>query len=202
MNSSTTGLLTAVQQLIFVGQLIMNLFFIDQVDSEIGRILLVSDGESLCAVDFAEFETRMMNTLHKRFDVVQILEKKNPQGFSEALRGYFAGRLKSLDNLSVNPGGTPFQQQVWYILRTIPPGTVITYAELAQRVGKPKAYRAVGMANRQNPIAIVLPCHRVIGSNDQLTGYAGGLSRKQWLLQHEGVKTLNHPKQMELLSHL
>ena len=82
----------------------------------------------------------------------------------------------------------PFQTSVWRALRRIKDGTTISYAELASRIGKPKAVRAAGLANGQNPISIVVPCHRVIGSDGSLTGYGGGLSRKQWLLAHEGVR--------------
>ncbi|MDX2230498.1 MAG: methylated-DNA--[protein]-cysteine S-methyltransferase [Leptolyngbyaceae cyanobacterium bins.349] len=165
----------------------MKTLFLDDVASELGRIVLVTDGVALCALDFAEAQTRMMTGLEKRFGAVQWVSQADPQGFSGCLRAYLAGELTHLQTLPVNPGGTPFQQQVWLTLRSIPVGTVITYADLAQRVGKPTAYRAVGMANGQNPIAIALPCHRVIGSNRQLTGYSGGLARKRWLLQHEGV---------------
>ncbi|WP_277876371.1 methylated-DNA--[protein]-cysteine S-methyltransferase [Anabaena azotica] len=87
----------------------------------------------------------------------------------------------------VDTGGTPFQQQVWLALLTIPWGTTISYGQLAAKVNKPTASRAVGLANSLNPIAIVLPCHRVIGANNLLTGYAGGLERKRWLLNHERV---------------
>src|SRR4029079_5446383 len=90
-----------------------------------------------------------------------------------------------------NPGGTPFQQQVWTALRAIPAGTVLTYGELATQLGKQTAYRAVGMNNALNPIAIVVPCHRLVGANGTLTGYAGGLERKRWLLLHEGVRVTN-----------
>jgi len=160
---------------------------IDRINCELGQILLISDGHALCALDFAGYESRMMPLLEKRFGSIRLVETLNPQGFSDCLRSYLTGNLQSLDDIPVNTGGTPFQQQVWSALRTIPPGTVITYADLAQRVGKPTAYRAVGMANGQNPVAIALPCHRVIGANAKLTGYAGGLERKRWLLKHEGV---------------
>jgi methylated-DNA-[protein]-cysteine S-methyltransferase len=165
----------------------MNLL-IDRVESEIGVILVVSDGEALCALDFQDCETRLLQLLEKRYGTIQIIEQANPQGFSDRLRGYLAGNVASLDPIPVNPGGTVFQQQVWFALRSIPPGTVLTYGELAQRLGKPTACRAVGMANSQNPVAIALPCHRVIGANGKLTGYAGGLQRKYWLLKHEGLK--------------
>jgi len=165
----------------------MTELFIDKIDSEIGPILIVSDGEKLCALDFAEYRSRMMALLQKRFKSIQLIEKSNPQGFSDRLQSYLAGNLNSLDEIPVSTGGTPFQQQVWFALRSIPTGTVATYGELAQMVNRPTAYRAVGMTNSLNPVAIVLPCHRVIGANANLTGYAGGLERKRWLLQHEGV---------------
>ncbi len=160
---------------------------IDRVDFELGQFLLVADGETLCALDFADYESRMITLLKKRYSTVRLVETANPNGFSDRLRSYLAGDLHSLDNIPVATGGTPFQQQVWLALRSIPSGTVTTYGELAVRLGNPKAVRAVGMANSQNPVAIALPCHRVVGANQRLTGYAGGLERKRWLLRHEGV---------------
>lgn len=165
----------------------MTTLLIDKIDSEIGEILVVSDGESLTSLDFSGYEPRMMKLLEKRYGSVNLIEKKNPQGFSDRIRAYLNGDYNSLDDIPVKTGGTPFQQQVWLALRTIPLGTVISYGELAAKLGKPTAYRAVGMTNSLNPVAIVLPCHRVIGTKASLTGYAGGLERKHWLLQHEGV---------------
>ncbi len=177
--------------------------YIDRLPSAIGDILLVSDGASLCALDFADYEARLRTLLKKRFAAVTLIPCTNPQGFSDRLRAYLAGDLHSLDQVPVNPGGTPFQQQVWLGLRQIPAGTVASYAELAAKVGKPMAYRAVGMANSLNPVAIALPCHRVVGARGQLTGYAGGLARKRWLLRHEGVNlasgdVLSPPGQLSL----
>lgn len=165
--------------------------WIDTLPSAIGDILLVSDGVSLCALDFADYETRLLTLLNKRFAAVTLEPCANPQGFSDRLRAYLAGDLHSFDTVPVNPGGTAFQRQVWIALRQIPAGTVATYGELAAKLGKPTAYRAVGMANSLNPVAIAQPCHRVVGTNGQLTGYAGGLERKQWLLHHEGVDLAN-----------
>jgi methylated-DNA-[protein]-cysteine S-methyltransferase len=107
------------------------------------------------------------------------------------VRAYLGGDLRALDDVAVNAGGTPFQARVWNELRRIPAGTTITYGELARRLGQPSANRAVGHANSLNPVAIVVPCHRVIGADATLTGYAGGLDRKRWLLQHEGVALPN-----------
>jgi methylated-DNA-[protein]-cysteine S-methyltransferase len=103
------------------------------------------------------------------------------------MRRYFKGEIGVLKDLPVATAGTPFQTTVWKALRRIKSGTTISYAELARRIDKPRAVRAAGLANGQNPISIVVPCHRVIGSDGSLTGYGGGLSRKQWLLAHEGV---------------
>ncbi|UBF29237.1 methylated-DNA--[protein]-cysteine S-methyltransferase [Kovacikia minuta CCNUW1] len=165
----------------------MTELLIDRVDSAIGQIFVVSDGKKLCALDFADYKARMLSLLEKRYRSFRLTEAANPQGFSDRLRAYLAGDLTSLDEIPVSTGGTPFQQQVWFTLRSIPVGTVATYGNLAEKIGKPKAYRAVGMTNALNPVAIVLPCHRVIGANANLTGYAGGLERKKWLLHHEGV---------------
>jgi methylated-DNA-[protein]-cysteine S-methyltransferase len=160
---------------------------IDRIPSPIGMMVLISDGNSLCSLDFADFEVRMLRLLHNRYPSFELVETINPLGFSTKIRAYLGGDFTSLDHIPVNIGGTEFQQQVWQMLQTIPFGTTISYGELATKIGKPTAARAVGMANSLNPVAIVVPCHRVIGAKAKLTGYAGGLDRKQWLLQHEGV---------------
>ena len=100
------------------------------------------------------------------------------------LRAYFAGELSQFV-LELAPRGTPFQQRVWEALRLIPYGSTTTYGKLAEALGDPRATRAVGLANGRNPISIVIPCHRVIGADGSLTGYGGGMPRKQWLLAHE-----------------
>jgi methylated-DNA-[protein]-cysteine S-methyltransferase len=111
-----------------------------------------------------------------------------PSGIAENLRAYFEGDLDVLDRVPVRfVRGTPFQREVWDALRTIPLGETISYAELARRVGRPGAYRAVGSANGQNPVGVVVPCHRVIAADGTLGGYGGGLDRKRWLLAHEGA---------------
>jgi methylated-DNA-[protein]-cysteine S-methyltransferase len=111
-----------------------------------------------------------------------------PSGIAENLRAYFEGDLDALDRVPVRfVRGTAFQREVWDALRTIPLGETISYAELARRVGRPGAYRAVGSANGQNPVGVVVPCHRVIAADGTLGGYGGGLDRKRWLLAHEGA---------------
>jgi methylated-DNA-[protein]-cysteine S-methyltransferase len=98
---------------------------------------------------------------------------------------YFRGELRAIDGLRVETRGTPFQRAVWTALREIPCGTTVSYSDLARRIERPSAVRAVGLANGANPVAIVVPCHRVVGAGGALTGYGGGLSRKRWLLAHE-----------------
>src|SRR6185436_19485170 len=116
-------------------------------------------------------------------------EEQRDEALLREVRGqvhaYFAGELQTFD-IPLRTSGTPFQQLVWQHLRNIEFGTTISYGELARRIGRPSASRAVGAANGKNPISIVIPCHRVIGANGSLTGYGGGLDRKRWLLNHEG----------------
>ena len=103
---------------------------------------------------------------------------------SQQLTDYFSGNRESFD-LKLNPGGTDFQKKVWQKLQDIPFGKTLSYLELSKQLGDPKAIRAVASANGKNPLWVIIPCHRVIGSDGSLTGYAGGLRRKQWLLEHE-----------------
>lgn len=164
----------------------MNLLM-DSIESQIGTILIVSDGENLCALDFEDCRDRMKALLRKRYGNFSLCPADDPQGLSSRVRTYFAGSYGALDEIPVSTGGTAFQRQVWRALRAIPAGSTVSYGKLAERIGRPKAGRAVGLANSLNPVAIVVPCHRVIGGGATLTGYAGGLPRKRWLLAHEGV---------------
>ncbi len=159
----------------------------DEFDSPIGRILFVSDGEAVCALDFAGFEPRMNSLLARRYGNVEMRRASDPLGLKRLLARYFAGDLHAFDSTPVRAGGSAFQESVWKALRTIPAGETWTYGQLAVKLRRPKAARAVGHANSLNPVAIIVPCHRVIGASSALTGYAGGLERKQWLLQHEGA---------------
>ncbi len=163
----------------------MKELLVDYIPSPIGEIVIVVDGDRLCSLDFADYSERMMRLLARRYADVQLTRVENPHGFSTLIQRYFAGEYGSLTTIPVQTGGTPFQRQVWSALRDIPVGETVTYAQLAARIGKPKAARAVGMANSLNPVAIVLPCHRVVGCNAVLSGYAGGVERKRWLLGHE-----------------
>ena len=114
-------------------------------------------------------------------------DRAAPPAIRHAINKYFSGDLFAIDAIPVTTGGTSFQRDVWAALRTIQPGTTLSYGKLARQLGRPKSVRAVGLANGANPVAIVIPCHRVIGTDGSLTGYGGGVNRKRWLLIHEGV---------------
>ncbi len=116
---------------------------------------------------------------------VAFAPRGDPLGLAGRVRAYFEGDLLALAAVPVDGGGTPFQRRVWAALRDIPAGATESYSALAARIGMPRAARAVGLANGRNPVAIAVPCHRVVGADGSLTGYAGGLQRKRWLLDHE-----------------
>jgi methylated-DNA-[protein]-cysteine S-methyltransferase len=150
----------------------------DTIESPIGRIVLAGSGESLSFVGLPESRNPI---------VIPGEWKRDPEAFAEARQqfaAYFSGSLREF-SLRLSPQGTEFRQRVWQALCTIPYATTISYAELARRIGNPKASRAVGLANGANPLSIIVPCHRVIGANGSLTGYGGGLKAKQFLLDLE-----------------
>lgn len=162
---------------------------LDRLATPIGTALLVTDEAGrLRALDFEDFEARMMRLLRLHYGEKRLDAGTAPQAIKEPIDKYFSGDLQALDEMNWATAGTAFQRSVWAALTTIPPGETLSYASLAERIGKPKAVRAVGMANGSNPVAIVVPCHRVIGADGSLTGYGGGLHRKQWLLEHEGAR--------------
>jgi methylated-DNA-[protein]-cysteine S-methyltransferase len=157
----------------------------NEFESPIGRILFASNDEGICALDYAGYESRMEDLLTRRFGSFEFRRDADPFLLRPRLQSYFDGQLRALDDTPVSMGGTAFQEQVWKALREIPVGHTRTYGELAERLGRAQAARAVGHANSLNPVAIIVPCHRVIGASSALTGYAGGLERKEWLLRHE-----------------
>ena len=157
------------------------------VASPAGSIVLVERGRALVALVFEDHWKGMSANLARRFGPFTFEENLQTEGAAKALRAYFSGDLRALDSIEVDTGGTPFQQEVWRALRRIPAGTTWSYARLAREIGRPPAVRAVAAANGANPVSIVVPCHRVIGSDGSLTGYGGGLPRKRWLLVHEGA---------------
>jgi len=160
------------------------------VDSPIGKLTVAARGSKVCLVHFGTVSKYVRSCLAAWYPGVQVRAGDDPGGAVSVLSRYFGGDLTSLDEIDVELHGTSFQQRVWKALRTVTVGTTTSYAELAGRVGSPSAVRAVGAANGANPVAVVLPCHRIIGSSGSLTGYGGGLDRKRWLLNHEGVSRL------------
>ncbi|MCB9551742.1 MAG: methylated-DNA--[protein]-cysteine S-methyltransferase [Myxococcales bacterium] len=143
------------------------------VESPIGRIVATGGAEGVTAMGW---------------NVEAAGDEGDPLGVGDALRRWVGGALDALDAVAVAAAGTAFQQAVWAALRRIPVGETTTYGALAVSLGRPSAVRAVARANATNPVGIVVPCHRVIGSDGRLVGYAGGLWRKRWLLAHEGAK--------------
>jgi O-6-methylguanine DNA methyltransferase len=166
-----------------------------KLNSPIGEVLITATCEGrLTTLDFADCRDRMMSFLERRFGAVT-LESRTDEPLREIVERigrYFAGNLQSLADIQVDLGGTPFQERVWSALRRVGPGQTIAYQELAAAIGQPSASRAVGAANGRNPVALVIPCHRVIGADGSLTGYAGGIERKRWLLDHE-ARARSHP---------
>jgi methylated-DNA-[protein]-cysteine S-methyltransferase len=166
-------------------------FSVERCNTPTGRMLVVSDEHGcLRALDWEDHEERMQRLLRRYYRDTSLalreVTRKSPA--RRALDAYFGGELGALDELQTATGGTPFQREVWGALRRIPTGRTLSYGGLAASIGRPAAVRAVGLANGANPIAIVVPCHRVIGANASLTGYGGGLERKRWLLAHEGTR--------------
>ena len=158
---------------------------IARVPTPVGGLMLAVSERGLCALHFADREAPFRRSLEQRFPGHSTARGPRADAVAARLREYLAGAVGVVDTLDVDTGGTPFQQEVWCALRDIPAGEPISYGELARRIGRPGAQRAVGAANGANPVSIVVPCHRVIASDGSLHGYGGGLDRKRWLLDHE-----------------
>lgn len=158
-----------------------------EIPTPAGAIVLVERRGALVGLVFEDHWKGFRRELEKRFGEFSFEEDPRGGAPAAAVRRYFAGDLLALDSIEVDTGGTPFQRLVWRALRRIPAGTTWSYARLAKEIGRPSATRAVAAANGANPVSIVIPCHRVIGSDGSLTGYGGGLPRKRWLLVHEGA---------------
>ena len=157
-----------------------------RMDSPIGQVLTATDADGvLRALDFHDYEDRLRRLLIRHYGAVALVEGEAPEPVRASLQAWFAGDLRAFDGLSITTGGTEFQRRVWAALRDIPAGETRSYGQLAAAIGQPTAVRAVGLANGANPVGIVTPCHRVIGAGGALTGYAGGVERKRWLLEHE-----------------
>ena len=164
--------------------------FVERIASPLGELVVGTDDKgALRVLDFTDYEPRMHRLLRRHYGVknLTLLQTGKRSAAARAIGAYFKGNLAAIDGLKTANGGTDFQRAVWKALRAIPAGTTTTYGALAARLGMPKAARAVGLANGANPIAIVVPCHRVIGADGALTGYGGGMARKRWLLAHEAA---------------
>lgn len=159
---------------------------IDTLASPIGPLTAAERAGRVCLLHFGP-DGPDVDAMFDRWYPGEPRARQPLAGVAAVMKRYFEGEIGVLDTIAVELNGTPFQKNVWQALRRIPVGTTISYAELAKRIGEPSAVRAVGTANGANPVAVIVPCHRVIGSNGRLTGYGGGLDRKQWLLEHEGV---------------
>lgn len=156
----------------------MSSTYVHELDSPLGMLTLLSDGDAVTGVFMPS---------HKAGPRRDPAWRRDAQVFADVvaqLEAYFDGTLQTFD-LPLAPAGTPFQQRVWAALREIPYGETRSYRDIAERIGAPKAVRAVGLANGRNPISIIVPCHRVVGANGSLTGYGGGLQNKQLLLDLE-----------------
>jgi len=162
-------------------------FAYHRIDSPLGTILAVTSEGALHALDFHDHIDRLRRLLQTHYGAVELIEAHDGLGLRARLARYFDRDFDAFVGLPLQTNGTAFQKAVWTRLLAIAPGTTATYGEIARELADVSASRAVGLANGSNPIAIVVPCHRVIGANGKLTGYGGGLHRKEWLLRHEGV---------------
>jgi methylated-DNA-[protein]-cysteine S-methyltransferase len=164
-------------------------FGLDRLETPIGVALLVTDADGvLRALDWEDYASRMKELLRLQVGAVVLKDARAPKDLRAALSGYFKGDLGRLATIRWRVDGTAFQQRVWHALPKIPAGTTMSYGALAAKLKAPRGMRAVGHANGSNPISVVVPCHRLIGANGSLVKYGGGLERKRWLLQHEGVE--------------
>ena len=169
---------------------------LDRTATPIGDLMVVADAEGrIRAVHFADHQESLLHMLRRQYGETgfALEPSSNPGGLTARIDAYFGGDLLAIDTLPVEMVGTPFQQAVWTALRGITVGTTLSYSELARRIGRPSAVRAVGLANGANPVAVVVPCHRVIGKGGTLVGYGGGMSRKRWLLAHESAASQAWP---------
>jgi methylated-DNA-[protein]-cysteine S-methyltransferase len=169
-------------------------FFSERFDTPTGWMLIVTDTEQrLRAAEWEDKAHRMERSLRLQYgDGGYQLQPVRTRSVARlALEAFFEGELAALDPIRTQTRGTDFQRQVWSALRDIPVGTTVSYGQLAARIGRPAAVRAVGAANGANPIPVIVPCHRVLGADASLTGFGGGLERKRWLLAHE--RTYSRP---------
>ena len=171
-------------------------FALERLDTPTGPVLIVTDADDrLRALDWEDHSARMHRLLRRHYGEVGLRQRaaRTASAAAHAIQAYFDRDLQATTAIRTATNGTEFQRLVWAALRRIPIGQTISYGALAARIGHPGAARAVGLANGSNPIAIVVPCHRVIGSDRSLTGFGGGLPRKRWLLEHENLEQIRVP---------
>lgn len=164
---------------------------VSRVSTPIEIMLVGTDDEGrLRVLDWESHADRMHRLLNRYYgaDGVRLVDGQAAGPVVDNLNAFFGGDIAAIDDIPVAMAGTPFQREVWSALREIPSGETWSYGNLANHIGRPSAVRAVGLANGANPIGVVVPCHRVVGADGSLTGYGGGIERKQWLLRHEGAR--------------
>lgn len=165
----------------------MHCFLTETIPTPIGDMVLVARDGVLLLLEFDDAKDRYMREMRWRFGDVELQQSSNPFGLTDRVKAYYAGELSAIDDILTDGGGSDFERSVWSELRRIPCGTTVSYGSIARKLGDLGLSRAVGTANGKNPIAVVVPCHRVIGADGSMTGYGGGLKRKEWLLRHEGA---------------
>jgi methylated-DNA-[protein]-cysteine S-methyltransferase len=156
-------------------------------ESPIGPLTIAAHGDRVCLLHFGADGPAPRGMLRRWYPSESVELHSDPAGAVRVLQRYFDGVADALDGVPVEMNGTVFQKQVWEALRAVKAGTTTSYAAIAKAIERPEAVRAVGAANGANPVALIVPCHRIIGTNGSLTGYGGGLETKRWLLRHEGV---------------
>lgn len=162
--------------------------YLDMITSPLGVLLIAHCSGYLCALDFEDSESRFRQMLARRFGNMPIAQRPAPEAIRTPLDAYLRGeRMDALAEVPVHAPGTRFQQQVWKALRRIPVGKLWSYGDLAAAIGLPGAAREVEQAAARNPVAIIVPCHRLATGDGRMPSYTGGLARKLWLLAHEGV---------------
>jgi methylated-DNA-[protein]-cysteine S-methyltransferase len=165
----------------------MHCFLTERFETPVGPMVLVAHDGVVLLFEFEGTPGRIERQMRLRFGDVDLEPATNPFGISDRIRDYFAGDIHAIDDILTDGGGTDFEIRVWAELRKIPTGTTVSYGHIARKLGDVQLSRAVGTANGRNPIAIIVPCHRVIGADGSMTGYGGGLQNKEWLLRHEGA---------------
>lgn len=171
-----------------------NLIAVTTVSSPLGDLLVATADEGVCAVTFDDRVESLEPKLRRRFGHFFHVEPGDPFDIARGLRSYFTGKLDALDNVPLAVAGTPMQARVWAMLRALRPGDLTTYAALAERLGMPRAQRAVGVCLASNPVPLFIPCHRVVAASGGLGSHPGGLPRKRWLLNHEGILDSQDPR--------